>query len=154
MTLVRRRRVRGKDNLSKSAILQTLGLPKRCLWPLAAARIRSLMVEARRREDDGEAAWLSMAKAILRPLLLKPCLDCGAVIKPTALRCARCNIPHQAERIRGERNHNAKVTVSIASKVKASYREGASIGECAARTGVSKATARKIILGEVWGHVK
>lgn len=84
---------RAKPNLRTTyrvkPLLAAIGLPRNARWPAAAERIRTLMVAARRSNDDDTASELSAVKSFLRRNLLNECA-CGSVINAGSVRCLPC----------------------------------------------------------------
>lgn len=70
-------------------LLAALGLPVPCRWPMAAARIKALIVEARNDGDDQLAAQLSEIKSLFKAKLLNECA-CGQAITSGANKCKMC----------------------------------------------------------------
>jgi hypothetical protein len=69
--------------------LAALGLKYPCRWPEARARIKTLMIQARRSENAELAIELSQVKQFLRNNLPTVC-SCGSLISPGSIKCKIC----------------------------------------------------------------
>jgi hypothetical protein len=73
-------------------MVTALGMTWPCRWPQAHERLKGLIIEARRQDDDQLAAQLSEIKALFKAKLLNECDTCGAAISSSANKCKMCRV--------------------------------------------------------------